>query len=447
MEYLSQSFIRSKITDGSHMNYREARGYLENAGKYGSVLGLENMREMLGRLGNPQDDLKFIHIAGTNGKGSVLAFLSTVLKEAGYRVGRYISPTLFTYRERIQVNEACIEKEALARLVTRIAGVIDGMQQEGKTHPTVFEIETVLGFLYFQEKGCDLVVLETGLGGLLDATNVVTTTVMEVLVSIGKDHMGFLGDSLEEIAENKAGIIKPGTAVVTCEQRPEVQGVIKKACLERGCSLRVAKYSQAGHIKYGFESQHFSYGGYENLKISLAGAYQISNAVLAVEAVLGLLSLGYRIPEEALRAGLSKASWKGRFTVVNKEPLFIIDGAHNRDGAKALEESLRLYFGNRKLHYIMGVFRDKEYREMIRITAPLAEDIIAVETPENERALPAEELARNIEHINPQVRPEKDILKAVRETIEAVGNDDVILAFGSLSFLGEITKALDTVRR
>lgn len=429
------------------MNYREARGYLEDAGRYGSVLGLENMRQMLDRLGNPQDDLKFIHIAGTNGKGSVLACLSTVLKEAGYRVGRYISPTLFTYRERIQVNEAYIEREALARLVTRIAGVIRRMQEEGKPHPTVFEIETVLGFLYFKEQGCDLVVLETGLGGLLDATNVVSTTVMEVLVSIGKDHMGFLGDSLEEIAKNKAGIIKPHTLVVTCDQDPVVRKVIERTCLERGCSLRVARQSQASHIVYGYERQQFSYGGYEELEISLAGVYQIQNAVLAVEAVLGLRDLGYEIPESALRRGLSRASWRGRFTVVNKDPLFIIDGAHNRDGARALEESLDLYFGDRKLHYIMGVFQDKEYEEMIQTTAPLAEDIIAVETPGNERALPAERLARAIERVNPHVKVQRDIPQAVQESMESAGNDDVIVAFGSLSFLGEITRVFDTIRR
>ena len=300
------------------MDYREARVYLENAAKYGSVLGLDNMRELLRRLGNPQDDLKFIHISGTNGKGSVLAYLSTVLKESGYRVGRYISPTLFSYRERIQVNEEYIEKEALARLTTRIAKAVERMQEEGKTHPTVFEIETALGFLYFREKACDLVVLETGLGGLEDATNVVKTTVMEVITSISMDHMGILGNTLAEIAANKAGIIKPQTAVVSVRQHPEAMEVIETVCRREECRLFVADTGQASAIRYGWETQSFHYKEYENLKISLGGAYQIENAALAVEAVRTLNKLGYSIMEEQLRRGLEKTRWRGRFTVLSK---------------------------------------------------------------------------------------------------------------------------------
>lgn len=429
------------------MDYREAREYLEDASRYGSVLGLEGMRDMLDRLDNPQDDLKFIHIAGTNGKGSVLAYLSCILKKAGYRVGCYISPTLFSYRERIQVNEDYIEKEALARLTTRIAKVVEEMEAEGKQHPTVFEIETALGILYFKEQQCDVVVLETGLGGLLDATNVIATAIMEVFVSISMDHMGVLGNSLEEIAFNKAGIIKPGTLVVSCEQPVEAMKVIEQTCKERGCRLRVARQSDASHVVYGCEEQRFSYGCYQDVRISLAGVYQIQNAVLAVEAALGLQSLGYEISDQALLDGMKAARWKGRFTVLQKNPVFIVDGAHNRDGARALEESVRLYFPGRRLHYIMGVFRDKEYEEMIQLTAPLADDIIAVETPSNERALPAEELARAIAQVNPHVEAAKDIESAVKKSMDAAKKDDVILAFGSLSFLGEITEALDTVRR
>ena len=250
------------------MDYREARVYLADAAKYGSVLGLENMGELLRRLGNPQDDLKFIHISGTNGKGSVLAYLSTVLKEAGYRVGRYISPTLFSYRERIQVNEEYIEKEPLARLTGRIAEAAAGMVQEGRAHPTVFEIETALGFLYFREKACDIVVLETGLGGLEDATNVVKTTLLEVITPISMDHIGILGDTLREIAEKKAGIIKSDTVVVTAEQEPEAMEVIRRRAKEKECRLFMEEKARLSDIRYGYEKQYFSYGGYENLEIS-----------------------------------------------------------------------------------------------------------------------------------------------------------------------------------
>lgn len=425
------------------MNYKEARNYLDEVTKYGSVLGLENMYEMLQRLGNPQNDLKFIHIAGTNGKGSVLAYLSAILKEAGYKVGRYISPTLFCYRERIQVNEAYIEKEALARLVTRIADVAEDL----KAHPTAFEIETALGFLYFQEQNCDLVLLETGLGGLLDATNVVTTTVMEVMSSISMDHMGVLGNTLGEIAENKAGIIKPDTLVVTVEQKKEAMEVLLRVCRDLGCRMEVARFSKATDIIYDYEWQQFTYGGYRDIRISLAGAYQIENAVLAIEAAKGLMSLDYKISEEALRAGMESAAWKGRFTVLSKEPVFVIDGAHNRDAARMLQESIELYFADRKLYYIMGVFKDKEYEEIIRMTAPRAERIIAIETPDHDRALPAKELAKAIAKVNPHVETAENIRSAVEKSMAAAGKEDVILAFGSLSFLGEITKALDTVRR
>ena len=197
------------------MNYKEARVYLEQVSRYGSVLGLDNMRELLGRLGNPQNDLKFIHISGTNGKGSVLAYLSTILSGAGYRTGRYLSPTLFSYREKIQVDGEKINKESLAAHVTAIAEATRDMQEKNAGTPTIFEVETVLAFLYFKEKKCDIVVLETGMGGLLDATNIIETTVLEVLASISMDHMEFLGDTLGKIAEQKAGIIKPHTSVVS----------------------------------------------------------------------------------------------------------------------------------------------------------------------------------------------------------------------------------------
>ncbi len=428
------------------MDYREARVYLADAAKYGSVLGLENMGELLRRLGNPQDDLKFIHISGTNGKGSVLAYLSTVLKEAGYRVGRYISPTLFSYRERIQVNEEYIEKEPLARLTGRIAEAAAGMVQEGRAHPTVFEIETALGFLYFREKACDIVVLETGLGGLEDATNVVKTTLLEVITPISMDHIGILGDTLREIAEKKAGIIKPDTVVVTAEQEPEAMEVIRHRVKEKECRLFMEEKARLSDIRYGYEKQYFSYGGYENLEISLGGMYQVENAALAVEAVKALDSVGYPVTEGQLRQGLQKTRWRGRFTVVGREPVFIIDGAHNRDAARILRKSLELYFTNKRLFYIMGVFRDKEYEEIVRTTVPLSAHVITVETPGNDRALPAGELLKAVRKYQPSSEAAESILEAVKKSLEMAGREDVILAFGSLSFLGETARAVEIIK-
>lgn len=425
------------------MDYTEARVYLENVTKYGSVLGLENMKELLNRLSNPQDELKFIHIAGTNGKGSVLAYVSTVLTEAGYCVGRYISPTLFSYRERIQVNGEYIEKDSLARWVSKIRDAIETMVQEGKTHPTVFEIETALSFLYFKEKKCDFVVLETGMGGLLDATNVVKTTVAEIMVSISLDHLGVLGNNLREIAQNKAGIIKPETVVITAEQEKEAMEVLASVCQEKKCNLYIAEKKDIRNIHYGYDGQTFDYKQYQKLEISLAGSYQILNAALAVEALERIKMLGYKISEEQLRRGLKKATWKGRFTILQKNPVFVIDGAHNRDAAKVLRQSIDLYFADKKIFYIMGMFKDKEYEEVLRQTADRAEYIFTIETPNNVRALPAEELAQAAKKYNSNVEAADTIEEAVEKALAIADKEDVIIAFGSLSFLGQLTKTVE----
>ena len=424
------------------MNYADARVYLDEVSKYGSVLGLENMRELLGRLGNPQDDLKFIHISGTNGKGSVLAYLSTILSGGGYRTGRYISPTLFSYRERIQVDEQKIEKESLAHHVTAIAKVIEEMKAENAGNPTAFEVETALAFLYFKEKDCDIVVLETGLGGALDATNIIKTTVMEVIAPISMDHMEFLGDTLEKIAMQKAGIIKPHTAVVSASQEPDAKKVLDHVCKENQCSMYMVDPAQITDVLYDVEEQQFSYKNWKNVKITLAGSYQILNAALALEGVEELRRLGYHLSEEQVRQGLYRAVWRGRFTLLSKNPAVIIDGAHNPGAAKELKHSLDLYFKGKDLYYIFGVFQDKDYQEVIRLTAPLAKHIITVQTPGNPRALPANELKEAVQAVNPSVEAAQSIQEAVKKSLQLAKNEDAIIIFGSLSFLGEAERAV-----
>lgn len=424
------------------MNYAEARVYLDEVSKYGSVLGLENMRELLGRLGNPQDDLKFIHISGTNGKGSVLAYLSTILSGGGYRTGRYISPTLFSYRERIQVDEQKIEKESLAHHVTAIAKAIEEMKAENAGNPTAFEVETALAFLYFKEKDCDIVVLETGLGGALDATNIIKTTVMEVIAPISMDHMEFLGDTLEKIAMQKAGIIKPHTAVVSASQEPDAKKVLDHVCKENQCSMYMVDPAQITDVLYDVEEQQFSYKNWKNVKITLAGSYQILNAALALEGVEELRRLGYHLTEEQVRQGLYRAVWRGRFTLLSKNPAVIIDGAHNPGAAKELKHSLNLYFKGKDLYYIFGVFQDKDYQEVIRLTAPLAKHIITVQTPGNPRALPADKLKEAVQAVNPSVEAAQSIQEAVKKSLQLAKNEDAIIIFGSLSFLGEAERAV-----
>lgn len=425
------------------MNYKEARVYLDEVSKYGSVLGLESMRELLHRLGDPQNELKFIHISGTNGKGSVLAYLSTILSGAGYRTGRYISPTLFSYRERIQVDGEYIEKESLACHVTAIAAAAEDMQKAGLPSPTVFEIETALAFLYFKEKRCDIVTLEVGCGGLLDATNVITTTLMEVIASISMDHTDLLGDTLAKIAAQKAGIIKPDTMVVSAQQKSEAAQVIEDTCKEQHCTLQMVDESKISNVHYGAEGQTFSYKTWENVAISLAGSYQIKNAALALEGVEALRKLGYVLSDQQVREGLLHTAWRGRFTTLRRDPTVIIDGAHNPAAALELKESLERYFPGKTLYFVMGMFKDKDYAQVIDLTAPLARHIITVETPGNPRALPARELAEAVGKVNPSVEWADSVAHGVEKALAMAGKEDAVIVFGSLSFLGEAADAVN----
>lgn len=426
------------------MTYEEARSYLDYINKNGIILGLESMEHLLEELGNPQDHLKFIHIAGTNGKGSVLAYISTILKESGYRVGRYISPTLFSYRERIQVNEEYISREAVSGYVEQIQQAIGRMQEKGMSIPTIFEAETAMAFLHFVDQKCDIVVLETGMGGDTDATNVIRTTVMEVIVSISKDHTAFLGNTLAEIATHKAGIIKPGTVVVSAKQVPEAMAVIEEKARQCGAVLKVADWEKAEEITYGLGEQKFSYGGEKEICIHLGGSYQIKNAVIALEGIQALQELGYQISDSQMRAGFAKTRWNGRFTVLRKDPMVIIDGAHNPDGAAELEKSICQCLQGKKIYGICGVFKDKEYEKVLHAILPHLEAVTTIQTPGNPRALPAEELAEAAKKYCMDVHAEKEIGKAVREAIERARTEEgVVLAFGSLSFLGEIRKAAE----
>ncbi len=425
------------------MNYQEARKYIDDAASFGSVLGLENIKELLDRLGNPQNDLSVMHVAGTNGKGSFCAFEEAVLRDAGYSVGRYISPTLFHYRERIQVNGEYIDRDSLAELITEIAAAIDQMVHDGKAHPTQFEVETALCFLYFQKVKCDIVILEVGMGGNLDATNVLSHPLMNVIASISMDHMAFLGNTIEEIAACKAGIIKPKTPVVSLKQQAEAMQVIEEACRKNQCQLTIVDPMTAENISYGLKEQHFSFGNLRDLVITLPGTYQITNACLAVSAAAELKKLGWNITENNIRNGLKQTKWRGRFTVLHEEPVVIMDGAHNRDGAKVLAESLKTYFPGKKIHGIMGVFADKEYDRIIEQVSPYLCDMIAVETPDNPRALPKEELAREWKKYLSDVQTADSIGNAMQMNLARADKEDVILAFGSLSYLSEVEKAIE----
>ena len=434
------------------MNYREAMEYIEQLKPLGSVMGLESIRSLCRRLGNPQNRLKFVHIAGTNGKGSVLSYISPVLQAAGYKVGRYISPAVLDYRERFQVDGRMITQSGLCKYLEAVRKAAQEMVEAGETHPTLFEVETAAAFLYFLDKGCDIVVLETGLGGSLDATNVIDTTVAAVFTSISMDHMEILGESLEQIALAKAGIIKNKCYVISAKQQPEVMKVLRQAAAFRRAKFFTADAAKAKHVKSGVTKQHFSYDKYKNLEISMLGQFQIENAVVAVETITMLGRCGFPVPEEKLREGMMQAKWPGRFQVIGKKPFFIADGAHNEDAARKLVESIRFYYPDRKIIFIMGMLRDKEYDKVIRITFALAKHIITVTPPIRERALSAYELAQAAGEYHDSVTVADSVQEAVEIAYLLAGEDKdtVIIAFGSLSYLGELMNIVehrDTIRR
>lgn len=436
------------------MTYKQTMDYLEGLSGLGIVPGLDNMVNLCGKLGNPQDKLQIIHIAGTNGKGSVLAYLSTILQCSGYKCGRYISPVIFEYREKIQINQRPISQNKLTIYAEKVKEACEELVAEGKPHPTQFEFETALCFLYFLEEKCDVVVLETGMGGRLDATNVIKRPLLTVLASISMDHMKFLGNTLIEIAREKTGIFKPGCPVVAMNQDPEVMEVIRTEADSLTNPVHVAEPEKVKKIRYGLEVQKFSYKEYDDLAISLAGKHQIDNAVLAVEAADRLNEIfqserqelpGKKlvISEKNLRKGLLETKWPGRFHVISKKPLFITDGAHNEDAAKKLADSIRFYFTNRRIVYIMGVLKDKEYEKMIAETYAYADQIITITTPDNPRALPAFELAQTVKEYHPNVTAAGSLEEAVEIAYLLAGKEDVIISFGSLSYQGRIMEIVE----
>ncbi len=421
------------------MKYEEAMEYLEQkVNILGSVPGLETVTELLERMGNPQDKLTFIHVAGTNGKGSVSTLIANALAANGYRVGRYVSPVLADYREKILVNNRMISKRSAGEGLWDLFGISDEMVKDGFAHPTSFELETALGFKYFVEKKCDFVVLEAGMGGRLDATNVVKNTKMCVFTSISLDHMAFLGNTEAEIASQKAGILKPGCIVVSAAQNTEVSMVLETACNEMSVPFTMVKKDKIKVGRQSLKGQKISYGKYAQVEVPLLGSFQTENAALALEALYQLEESGVKLAEEKIRKGFAESNWPARFEVLSRKPYLIADGAHNKDAVKKLMETLRFYFTNRRIIYIMGVLKDKDYTPMIEQAVPRAEFIFTVTPPNKERALSALELARAIREYNPNVTAADSVEEALEMARLMAGEDGVILAFGSLSYMGKL---------
>lgn len=448
------------------MTYDEAMNFIKEAEKRGSIPGLKSITELMSVLDNPQDRLKIIHVAGTNGKGSTISFLSSVLAMADYRVGIFTSPVVFSYNEKLQIISKrvrnkeeqdllvrehansededllvreYINKEDICKLIDIIKPACEEMIAKGHAHPTAFEIETAMTFLYMDYKKVDFLLLETGMGGRLDSTNVIKSPICSIITPVSYDHMHFLGNTLEQIAHEKAGIMKANSFVITSTQQAEVLSVFQNKAMELKIPLKIVN-DKACNISYKENITEFEYpylSKLESYKIGLMGSYQIKNATLAIEATRMMNENGYVVTEEAITKGLWQAKWRGRFEQILKNPDIYIDGAHNEEAALRLRDSIEIYFTNRRLIFMIGVLADKDYQSMLSILAPMA-DIIITLTPDNHRALPSNILAKEAKKYCKRVFDCGDIEQAIIMAYKEANPSDVIIAFGSLSFLGTL---------
>ncbi|MCD8381816.1 MAG: bifunctional folylpolyglutamate synthase/dihydrofolate synthase [Clostridiales bacterium] len=419
------------------MTYEEALAYIHSTHWQGKRPGLNRVRELLGRLGDPQQRLRFVHVAGTNGKGSVCACMASVLQAAGYRTGCFTSPFLERFNERFQIDGVPISDEALCRLTERVRPAADQMEDA----PNEFDLITALALVWFADEGCDIVVLEVGLGGTLDPTNVIDCPDLAVITALGLDHTRQLGDTLPEIAGAKAGIIKPGGQVVYYGGAPEADEVVRRVCREQGAALTVPDWSRLEVLAWEPDCTLMSYDGLDGLRLPLLAAYQPRNAALAVTGARLLRDRGWHIPEAAIRQGIETVRWPGRFELLRREPPFLLDGAHNPQGVRATAESLRLRYPGRRFVFLMGVMADKDAASMIAPLAPLAEEFVTV-TPPSPRSLPADTLAEEIRRrTGLPARACGSIEEGVELALGRCRPDTGVCALGSLYFSAAIRQA------
>ena len=414
------------------MNIQEALAYIDGTLWFGSRPGLSRTEELLDKLGRPQDRLKCVHIAGTNGKGSCAAMLASILRAAGFRTGLYTSPYLFRFHERMQINGEPIGDEDLAALVTRIQPLAEAMED----HPTEFELITAAALLWFAESGCDIVVLEVGLGGRLDATNVIPAPEAAVIMNIGLDHTAVLGDTVEQIAGEKAGILKPGCEAAVYQQQESVLEVIRQRAAAVGAEVHVADFSQIVPEFDSLEGQSFLYKG-EPYALALLGAHQLRNAAVVLETVEILRRRGWRLEQGDVEHGLYAASWPARFELVSEEPPFIVDGGHNPQCAESVRDNLLHYFPRSRRVLLVGVLADKDYPALFEILNDAADAWVCV-TPDSDRALPAEKLAAWLQRFGKPVTVCGSIPDGVDAARELAEGDGMACAVGSLYMAGAV---------
>lgn len=424
------------------MNYDESMEYINKAGYFGRSYGLKRIERILSHLGNPHENIKAIHIAGTNGKGSTTAMISSILVESGFKVGMYTSPYLENFEERIQINNKNIPKDRLAEVMTKVKAAIEKVENEGYEVPNQFEIITCAMFKYFDEEDIDYAVIEVGLGGRLDATNVLTPLI-SVITSISYDHMAILGNTLNEIAFEKCGIIKRGVPVVTYRQTNEVYNVIKDSAKAKGSKLftvnKEGKFIDTISTTSVYQRAIFDINGVDEIiELSLLGNYQLLNCSLALKTIEVLENIEkINIPVSHKKAALKNVKWPGRLEVMNLSPLVVIDGAHNIDGITKLSESIKSYFKYERLILIIGILVDKQVENMINVICPMADRIIAV-APHNDRAESSQNLRCKIAGVNKNVSAVESYDEAFSEAMNYSTSKDMISICGSLYMIGDM---------
>ncbi|WP_290062000.1 bifunctional folylpolyglutamate synthase/dihydrofolate synthase [Paraclostridium bifermentans] len=424
------------------MNYNEALQFIHESHKFGMRLGLDNIKKLLELLGNPQNNLKIIHVAGTNGKGSTCSFISSILKESGYKVGLYTSPFLETFTERIRVNGENIREEEVGKIVSLIKEKIEIMVSEGYSYPTEFEIVTAMAFYYYNQEKVDFVALEVGLGGRYDATNVIDRPVVSAITSISLDHTGILGDTLGKIAFEKGGIIKEDCPTIVYPQQEEASEVIKNICAEKKSKYMECNFKNIEIKSSNINSQIYNcnINGKElrDLEIKLIGDHQIKNSIVALNVIDYLNDIKItNISEENIRKGLLETKWPGRIEKISENPMFIIDGAHNEEGAKSLANSIDKYFENKNKILVIGMLEDKDIESVLDLLIPKFNNVITT-TPDNPRAIDANKLKEKIERYNIEVNCKPNIKEAVDYALEISNKDDVIISAGSLYMIGNV---------
>ena len=418
------------------MDFLEAQNYLEKVrSQKGIVLGLDTMRHLMAKLNNPQDKVKFIQIAGTNGKGSTAAYLTSILSEAGIKVGRYTSPAVFSSTEQYFACGSCISESEYAKGVTAVAEAAASLDGE---IPTAFEQETALAFWYFAQKGCELAILEAGLGGDMDATNIVTTTVCSIITSISMDHCRILGNKISEIAAHKAGIIKPGAPVICIEQKEDAMEPIRAAAKAADTPLYEVHRDEVRQIFSDKRESIVFFREFENLHLKMLGSCQPENAALAVQAA-SVLSRSYPIEKKHIYDGIEKTRWSGRFELHSGSPDIILDGAHNPDGIRRLRESVNQMFGAVPICYVCGVLADKDYEKEIEILFGRASNVFTV-TPPSPRAMKSTDLKAAIKDRFPQLKViafegNDDIEKAMEA---AISQNNPVVVCGTLTILARV---------